>query len=456
MTSVYRGLDRRVWQMAFARAVNTMGLSLVMSFLAIYVVERRGYPAWVYGMIALAANLAQSMSNAWAGNLSDRIGRRPLITNALFVRSGFVALLGTQITLAAPLWTIGANIVVSSTLRGCFEPVAYALVADVVRDDQRVAAFGIQRMGTNLGWAIGPALGGVLTLVISYGAVFYIAAAGLIITGIVTLGVEDPTSGGAAPASGGAAPGSPREVLARRPPSGGAAPGSPRELKSPRSSRTSPPSDDLRSMLREAIADRVMRMMLLGTLLCALLETQMFSTFSIYMTEKLHLTTADVGLLYMCNGLGVLVLQFPALALIRRFGIRVMLPWSSAFDALGFALIGLGSGFAGGAISILVLTCAEVLFDPSQQAAIAEVADPAHRGRAYGVVGFASMIGIAFAPLLGGVLLDVIGDHHVVMWLAIATIGGAQTLCFTAFVRRRRRSLDVAPMIADARRDPKV
>ena len=123
-------------------------------------------------MIALAANLGQSMSNAWAGNLSDRIGRRPLITTALFVRSGFIALLGTQITLDAPLWSIGANIVVTSTLRGCFEPVAYALVADVVRDDQRVAAFGIQRMGTNLGWAVAPGRR-VLTLVIPYGTVFY-------------------------------------------------------------------------------------------------------------------------------------------------------------------------------------------------------------------------------------------------------------------------------------------
>jgi MFS family permease len=401
-----------------------MGLSLVMSFLAIYVVESRGYPAWVYGMIALAGNLGQSMSNTWAGNLSDRIGRRPLITTALFVRSGFIALLGTQITLDAPLWTIGANIVVTSTLRGCFEPVAYALVADVVHDDQRVAAFGIQRMGTNLGWAVGPALGGVLTLVIPYGTVFYIAAAGLIIAGVVTLGVEDPTP----PASGGAGPGS-----------------------SPAS-----PAGERRGALREAIADRVLRMMLFGTLLCALLETQMFSTFSIYMTEQLHLTTADVGLLYTCNGLGVLVLQVPALALIRRFGIHVMLPWSSAFDALGFALIGLGSGFTGGAISIIVLTCAEVLFDPAQQAAIAEVADPAHRGRAYGVVGFASMIGIAFAPLLGGVLLDVIGQHHVAMWLAIATIGGAQTLCFVAFVRRRGRASTISPMISDTRRDPKI
>jgi MFS family permease len=398
MTAGSPGLDRRVWQMAFARAVNTMGLSLVMSFLAIYVVETRGYPAWVFGVIALAANLGQSMSNAWAGNLSDRIGRRPLITTSLFVRSGFIALIGAQITLDAPLWTLGANIVVSSTLRGCFEPVAYALVADVVRDDQRIAAFGIQRMGTNLGWAIGPALGGVLTLVIPYGAVFYIAAAGMIVAGFVTLGVADPVR---------------------------------------RIAHVASPGDDLRSALREGLADRVLRMLLLGTFLCALLETQMFSTFAIYMTEQLRLTKADVGLLYTFNGIGVLILQVPALGLLRRFGIRTMLPWSSLFDTCGFALIGLGSGFAGGALAIMVLTCAEVLFDPAQQTAIAEVADPAHRGRAYGVVGFASMIGIAFAPLLGGVLLDTIGAHHVAMWLTIATIGGGQTLCYVAFVRRR-------------------
>jgi MFS family permease len=414
---ITRGLDRRVWQMAFARAVNTMGLSLVMSFLGIYVVETRGYPAWSYGLIALAANLGQSVSNAWAGNLSDRIGRRPLITTALFVRSGFIALLGTQVMLDAPLWTLGANMVVTSTLRGCFEPVAYALVADVVRDDQRVAAFGIQRMGTNVGWAVGPALGGVLTLVLPYGAVFYIAAAGMIAAGIVTLKVADPV----------------RRTFHAATSDGG-----------------------LLRALRKGMADRVMAMLLLGTLLCALLETQMFSTFSIFMTTKLGLTKADVGLLYGLNGLSVLVLQVPALGLIRWLGIRHVLPWSSLLDALGFAVIGLAGGFGGAAIAILMLTGAEVLFDPAQQAAIAEVADPAHRGRAFGVVGFASMIGIAFAPLCGGLLLDAIGDHHAAMWLTIATIGGGQTLCFVAFVRRLAPHRAARPAIADARRDPEV
>jgi len=310
--------------------------------------------------------------------------------------------------------------VIASTLRGCFEPVAYALVADVVGPDQRIAAFGIQRMGTNVGWAIGPALGGVLTLVVPYGAVFYVAAAGMIIAGIITLGVVDPVR------------------------------------------RTSQASDlgtsaaELRASLRAGFADRAMAMLLLGTLLCALLETQMFSTFSIYLTTHLALTKADVGLLYAFNGAAVLVLQVPALALIRRVGIRGVLPWSSLLDALGFAVIGFAGGFAGGALSIFVLTCAEVLFDPAQQAAIAEVADPAHRGRAFGIVGFASMIGIAFAPLLGGILLDAIGANHIAMWLTIATIGLGQTLCFLVFVRRLPRRRPATPGIVDPRRDPEV
>jgi MFS family permease len=407
-------IDKRVWQMAFARAVNTMGMSLVMSFLGIYVVETRGYPAWVYGLIALGANVGQSLANAWAGNLSDRIGRRPLITNALFVRAGFIALLGTQILLDAPLWTLAVNMVISSILRGCFEPVAYALVSDVVRDDQRIAAFGIQRMGTNVGWAIGPALGGVLSLVMPYGAVFYLAAAGLVITGIITLRVEDPV----------------RRTGPAAPPSGAASSG----LR------------DLLDALREGLADHVMSMLLIGTFLCALLETQMFTTLGIYMTTQLGLSKAQFGLLYTINGAVVLMLQVPALAVIRRLGIGVVLPWSSFLDTLGFAVIGLASGLAGGALSMVILTCAEVLFDPAQQTAIAEVADPARRGRAFGVVGFVSTIGIAFAPLLGGRLLDAIGGHHVAMWLAIATIGAGQTACFIAFVRRRTQVRPLATL----------
>ena len=391
-------LDPRVRQLAFARAVNTMGLSLVMTFLGIYIVETRGYPAWLYGLVALGSNLGQSAANAWAGNLSDRIGRKPLITSSLFVRSVFIALLGVQVLMEAPLWTLTANIVVTSALRGCYEPVASALVADLVTPDQRIAAFGMQRMGINLGWAIGPALGGVLTVFIPYGAVFFIAAAGVVIAGFVCMGIEDPI-----------------QVAPSAPPSGAIE----------------------TSALVDGLRDPTLRWLLAGTFLAAVLYTQMFSTFSIYMTGVVGLTKANVGLLYTVNGAGVLLLQYPALALIERLGVRRTLPWSSLFEGVGFALIGLGTGFVGAMIAIVTITSAEVVFSPAHQTAIADVADPLRRGRTYGVVGFVQMLGVAIAPLFGGILLDVVGEHHATMWLTIATIGGLQALCFLAFVRRR-------------------
>jgi MFS family permease len=162
----------------------------------------------------------------------------------------------------------------------------------------------------------------------------------------------------------------------------------------------------------------------------------MFSTFSIFLTDELGLHKADVGLLYTLNGLGVLCLQLPAVALVRRFGIAAVLPWSSLLDALGFALVGLATGMPGGALAMITITAAEVVFAPAHQTAIAEVADPVHRGRAYGVVGFAQMVGIAVAPLVGGILFDAIGHHHATMWASIAGIGIAQAVCFAVFVRK--------------------
>ncbi|HLL21503.1 MAG TPA: MFS transporter, partial [Kofleriaceae bacterium] len=314
--------------MAFARAVNTMGLSLVMAFLGVYIVDTCGYPAWLYGLIALAANLGQSVSSAWAGNLSDRIGRKPLITTALFARAVFVAALGTQIIFGAPLWSLALNIFVTSSLRGCFEPVAYALVADVVHDDERISAFGLQRMGTNLGWTVGPAVGGVLTLVMPYGYVFYLAGLGLVLAGLVTLGVVDPVT---------------------------------------RSSRPPAQTDDVWTALRDAARDARMRLLLGGTFLAALMGTQMFSTLAIYMTDELHLSKADVGVLYMLNGAGVLCLQVPALALIHRFGVARTLPWASLVGAGAFALVGAASGMHGAAIAMIAITAGEVVFNPAHQ-----------------------------------------------------------------------------------------
>ena len=394
--SAWAELDPRIWRVAWARAVNTVGLSLVMAFLGVYLVDERGYSAALFGAIAMIANLTQSLTNAWAGELSDRVGRRPIIVGSLTIRAFVIAGLGVQILLHAPLWTLTLNYVASSALRGCFEPVAYALVTDIARPEQRVAAFSLQRMGTNLGWAVGPAAGGLLAVVIPYGAVFFFASAGLLAAAWTCRGLVDP-----------------REH------------GSGRHLEVVR----------LRDAFAEAMREPPMVALLLGSFLFALAHTQMFSVFAIYMTKGLGLAKDEVGLLYTINGALVLLMQWPALGAIQRIGTSAALVTSSMVFAIGFGLIGAAGGFVGGALAIAVITLGEVLFAPAHQTAAAQSGDAARLGKSFGLVGFMQMLGVAFGPLIGGAVFDAIGEHHMWMWGSVSALCVALAATFAVYAR---------------------
>src|SRR5262249_42532185 len=99
----YRGLDRRIWTLAALRGINTMGFSIVMPFMAMYIVEERGGRGATYGTIYLCSGLAAAIGNALAGELSDRIGRRAGMLTALLVRRANMAPLGAAVLATAPV-----------------------------------------------------------------------------------------------------------------------------------------------------------------------------------------------------------------------------------------------------------------------------------------------------------------------------------------------------------------
>ncbi len=399
--AAWRDLDPRIGRLAIARAVNTLGLSLVMSFLGIYIIDDRGYQAVTYGALALVANLGQSLANAWAGELSDRIGRRPIIVGSLIVRAVIIVVLGAQILADASIAWIAVTFILSSSLRGCFEPVAYALCADLARPEQRTAAFGLQRMGTNLGWALGPALGGLLATVMPYGAVFFLAAAGMIGAAALCFRIEHAASPAAA------------------------------SLERVR----------LHDALREAIAHPPMLTLLIATVLFALAHTQMFTLFTVYLADELDLSKAEIGLTYAVNGSLVLLLQWPALGAINRFGIVRVLPIAALVFALGYVMIGLAVGVLSAMAAIAVITVGEVLFAPAHQTAAAHSGDAARLGQSFGLVSWSQTVGVAFAPLVGGSLFDAIRDQHLLLWSLIASMCVALAAVLVVYGRVSRRPI---------------
>ena len=64
---------------------------------------------------------------------------------------------------------------VSAFFGRLYEPPSGAMIADISTGDRRKEAFGILRIGGNIGFAVGPAIGGFLAA-LSYATLFFFSA----------------------------------------------------------------------------------------------------------------------------------------------------------------------------------------------------------------------------------------------------------------------------------------
>jgi len=399
----YAGLDRRIWTLAAVRGANTMGLSLVLSFMGLYLVTQRGVSGLHYGLIYFTANICQALTSTYAGQLSDRVGRRRLMVSTLVARALVIASLGALVLVHAPVAVLAMVIIVSACLRGGFEPIASAVVADVAAPPDRVAAFGLQRMGINLGWAVGPALGGFLASVIDYGEVFFCAVIPLFVSALVMARLEEPPAAASAPAAA------------------------------------------TRISLRAALAEAASRGELMLLLVCALVfstvHIQLFATMSLYAKSELGLVERQIGLLYTINGVLVIVLQVPAVAIIRRLSAERALVIGCLIYSSAFLLIGAAGGAHLLALAVVVATSGEVVLTPAQESTVAELSDPTRLGRAFGLYGTMQMVGVAFAPLLGGIIYDHLRGAPMAMWGTLAGLSFVLALAYARFGSLNRRRL---------------
>ena len=404
----YAALDRRIWTLAAVRGANTMGLSLVLAFMGLYLVTERGVSGLHYGLIYFTANMCQALTSTYAGQLSDRIGRRRLMVSTLLARALVVAGLGAFVLVHAPVPLLAAVIIVSASLRGGFEPIASAVVADIATPADRVAAFGLQRIGINAGWAVGPALGGLLASVIDYGLVFFCAVIPLFVSALVTARLTEP----------------------------------------PRTAAPSPAASD-RISLRAALADASSRGELLLLLLCALVfstvHIQLFATLGLYAKSEIGLDESHIGLLYTINGVLVILLQVPAVAIIRRLTPDRALVLGCLIYSTAFLWIGAAGGAGLLRLAVVTATVGEVILTPAQESTVADLSDPSRLGRAFGLYGTMQMIGVAFAPLLGGIIFDHLRKEPMAMWGTLAGLAFLLALGYARFGALNRRRLQGRP-----------
>ena len=396
LLNTYHRFEPQVWVITAVQLVTSTGFSIAIPFLALYLHDDRGLSMITVGTIILAAGLCSAVTQAFGGALSDKFGRRPILimasSTSIFLYAGLAVLIG----ISAPVWAIAVVYVAGRSVLTITRPVISAMVADFTPKEKLTEAYGIVRIGANVGWAAGPAIGGYLAGFLSYGWLFGIAASTCGVVFLIVFFFIHESSHWVSRSDAGF-----RSVI--------------------------PPTDD-----------RVFLAFIALSVLLFIVMGQMASTLSIFAVDMVGFPTTQYGLLLTLNGLIVIFFQYPMTVALRRLAKFRALILGSLLYAFGYLWLGWITQFGWALGAMAIITTGEIIHAPITLSVIGELAPQDQRGRYMGLFGLSQTVGIAFGPLLGGILLHVFPFDARLVWGPIASIALVAALGYYWWARRFR------------------
>lgn len=154
--------------------------------------------------------------------------------------------------------------------------------------------------------------------------------------------------------------------------------------------------------------------LLAGVMLINRCGTMVLPFLTLYLTQQLHYTVADAGIVMAVYGLGAFVGTFLGGRLTDRLGFYYVQLFSLMFGGVFLLLLQLVTNFYALCGSVFLFTLLGDSFRPANQAAIAHYSDPDTRTRAFSLNRLAINLGWAVGGGLGGWLASI--DYSLLFW----------------------------------------
>ncbi|QYJ15955.1 Na(+), Li(+), K(+)/H(+) antiporter [Rubrobacter xylanophilus DSM 9941] len=358
-----------MWLLVGAMLVFRFGQGLFYPFSTIYFHNFVGIPLSLIGAGLGLLAAASVFSGLISGPLADRYGRRPVMLAALSGSAASFALFAAAGGLPGYLL---ACLVAGLAGSSMFDASRNAMVADVTPPGLRARAYGLVRVGGNVGWALGPAVAGLVAASAGSSAGTYrlMFAGTAALTLLVALSLA---------------------LLATESRPAFAAPGG--ELPF--------------TGLRAALADGRFAALLAAAFLLYYVFTQDWQALPVYARNFLGIEEGRIGLFLAGNGLVVILLQMPVARLLdARSKTAALLACSLLFAASSATLL-LTESFLGILLAFAgFFTLAEMILEVAGAALAAEMAPDGQRGTYLALFGVCFGAAQGLSPVVAGALLD--------------------------------------------------
>jgi DHA1 family tetracycline resistance protein-like MFS transporter len=351
-------------------ALDLVGFGMLFPVLARYSEDLGATPTQA-GLLVASFSLAQLVCSPFTGRLSDRIGRKPVLVASLVGTA-----IGSLLTgLAGSLWLLFLARLLDGA-SGASVSVAQASVTDVAPREERARLLGLLAAAFGVGFALGPAIGGIAALV-SPRLPFFIAAAIAGVNALVAL----------------------RRLPETLPP----------DRRRARTSGGYRRTD--RIVTADSTAGRGLRGLVLVSFLGLVAFAGFEATFSLLTEERFGLSESATYAVFFALGVGLVLVQGGFVhPVVHRLGEPATIRVGLVCNAVGLVLLAPPEGgwwLLVPALALLVV--GQGVLAPTLASAVAARSPERARGESLGIQQAAGGLARVTGPVLAGVLFDRVG-----------------------------------------------
>lgn len=369
----FSGLSRPAWMLSLVMLINRSG-TMVLPFLGLYLTSALKFDLEQTGIILSCFGIGSMAGSFLGGWLTDKFGH-------FYVQFLSLVLGGIMFIILANVsafYTLAGGILLLSTIAESFRPANASSVSFYVRPENVTRAFSLNRMAINLGFSIGPALGGVLAA-ISFRFLFLADGVTCLAAGILFFFYFKKIKG--------------HDPKKSEKESGVA--------------DAAPAYKDFRFILFTILTSGF-----------AVIFFQLFITLPLYYREAYQLSEGTIGALLALNGLTVFSLEMILVYLLgKSTKIHRLIFYGMLMVGLGFVILNLFQGVWVLVLGMFILSVAEIFAMPFMVTFVVQESTIRNRGSYMGLYSLSYSIGHVISPLLSTLIIGKLG-YESLWWLS--------------------------------------
>ncbi len=385
--NTFKGLSREAWMLSIVMLINRSG-SMVLPFLGVYMTDHLKFSLENTGIVLSFYGIGSVLGSWLGGFLTDKFGEYYIQSWSLF--------LSAPIFIIMPFFSsvemMALLIFLQSTISDTFRPANSVAITKYARPENLTKAFSLNRMAINLGFSIGPALGGILSG-ISYNFLFIVNGIGAVTAGIIYV------------------------IFFRR-----------RNKIFREKKKLEPTKTIEKTVTKSPYKDYPF---LLYSFLCAVFAVcffQFFNTIPLFYKDVAKLDQSTIGFILGYSGFIIVLLEMPLVSLAERvLKIPQILSIGIIMSGVSYLLLLFGSNIPLLLLSMSILSIAEIWVLPFMSTVTALRAERGNKGAYMGLNGIAFSFSFIFTPFLGTYVVSHFGFDS--LW-----IGSFAILMVTAFL----------------------